>query len=405
MMSARVIYILPSPLSPRDVERFGIDVLRKSGFFAEAWDISPVYFLRSTPQCASDPSKTMAKVFSTESDLLAAVEGLTVNDVVILLTAYEPHPSPEVKRLRRALAERQAFIGVATSALVANDSKAFLRRFTLRKRRGLGCKHLLRQIASAWLRVWWLPLWGTRRRLRAGYFSLDTTWVPTTTEGIDPLLVTKTTRIRPIHSFDYDKLLDAPNCSDLPQGGLVVIDTMGPFNPDYVMNDIHVPDLKGEDYYTALSAFLRQLTEVSMLPVAVAAHPRSPRGFIEPYLEGFSVHYGQSIPLIRDASACVVMGGSTMLGIIAYLRKPLVLVTSKSFGPIDRRLVRDYSKLLGVGVWDADAPLRSWSLPLVDREKMDAYARAVVKLPGTPEAKFWQVVSADLAMREGQSSR
>lgn len=396
MSVSRVIYIVDSPLSTRDAERFGIDRLIRHHLDVEVWHVGALYYKLHEAQVIEDPTTHKVLRLTSEAVLTAKLGALGQSDVVVLIAGIQPLRDRTLKAFRMALARTQATICAVHSGLVADDTTAMLSRFSFAKRFYLRVKHLANKARHMWFRIWWSDLWGTSRRVEHGLPLIDIAWVSTSPRAIDPLLLGRRTSIRPIHSFDYDRLLEALPDNLLPSGGIVVIDTMGPLNPDFSMNGVHVPNLDADRYYETLREFLSRIHHLSGLPVVVAAHPRSPRGLIEPYYDHSRMVYGKTIPLVRDASVCVAMGGSTVLGMIATLRKPLILATSASFGPIDNRLVRRNARLLGLKTWNIDRPVTNFSVPQVNTKKYESFSRRFVKLPGSPDGLFWDIVARDL---------
>lgn len=197
-----------------------------------------------------------------------------------------------------------------------------------------------------------------------------------------------------IHTLDYDLALAARGSNRTSAPQVVLIDSMGPLHPDYLL--LGGSSISIQDYSEIVCRGIDQIEKQLGTDVVIAAHPRANKGVMEPWYGGRTLIYGKTTELIADATAVIVANGSTSIGMAAVFQRPLVLLSSSRFDPIIQDTIKAFAQALALPLIDLDAP----ELPLftlgINEEAYAQYVQNYIKLPDTPEKPFWSVVASEI---------
>jgi len=236
----------------------------------------------------------------------------------------------------------------------------------------------------------------------AGIGAFDHIWAGTQVSEIAFSLRSDPSKITFIHSLDYDQFRNLPP-SEPTNPFICFITGTGGLGGDSTM---WIPD-PGQlqafrlDYFQRLNEVLDAVEERFNLPVVIAAHPRVSPGLYRPWVEGRKVVHGQTIQLIAQSSL-VLAHDSTSIAVVALTRKPLLLVYLGDFAEtIDNPLryhesIASFASLLGCAT--IDWTQQNWSDKLketsteIDMARYDQYVSKLMKLPGSIDHPFWEVV-------------
>ena len=149
-------------------------------------------------------------------------------------------------------------------------------------------------------------------------------------------------------------------------------------------------------YFPALCRGLRRISALLNVGLRVAAHPRSSyRHHGDDYFEGIPVEYGKTAELIRDCRL-VLCHYSTAAQFAVLFKKPAVFVTTDELASSPGgKHVAEFASVLGKSAINLEGDLDSvdWQKELrVDRDKYDAYRNEYIKIDGSPEIPFWDIV-------------
>lgn len=163
-----------------------------------------------------------------------------------------------------------------------------------------------------------------------------------------------------INSSDYglyQRVVSDP--SRVVEGDYILfLDEYLPLHPDFEM--FGVATIPVEPYYAQLNRFFTQVEQQTGLRVVVAAHPKAMRYQEEDFFEGRSVYFGQTAPLVKDASY-VLSHGSTSLGYAAMFGKPAAVLLSQSIKKVMCGYYEGfkfYAQTLGLTTIHFDEPLQ-----------------------------------------------
>ncbi|MFA4981104.1 MAG: hypothetical protein WC592_01365 [Candidatus Omnitrophota bacterium] len=210
------------------------------------------------------------------------------------------------------------------------------------------------------------------------------------------------TRVIWAHSLDYDKYLEYCLSDRIPliDGGYAVfLDEYFPLHPDYnIKGGMHKnpfsEDRQGE-YYTGMNRFFSYLENRIGIPIAIAAHPKSKYEDMPGVFGERKMFKGKTIELVSRARY-VIAHVSTSVNFAVLFRKPIVFVTmnameSTPYGP----LISNFASQFNERVVNIDLDPAGWPAkePVIVAEgPYKEYVRRFIKTDGSPQLPFWQIV-------------
>jgi hypothetical protein len=186
----------------------------------------------------------------------------------------------------------------------------------------------------------------SRMRIRGNIRPLDHIWAGTRVSGKASFFLSPSTTVTYIHTLDYDLALTARGSNRTSAPQVVLIDSMGPLHPDYLL--LGGSGISIQDYSEILCRGLDQIEKKLGTKVVIAAHPRANEGVMEPWYGGRTLIYGKTTELIADATAVIVANGSTSIGMAAVFQRPLVLLSSSRFDPIIQGTIKAFAQALAL---------------------------------------------------------
>jgi hypothetical protein len=210
---------------------------------------------------------------------------------------------------------------------------------------------------------------------------------------IDRKIIKESTRMVPIHSLDFDLILDRKEVTSANQAvapHTVYVDALGPLHPDLRAFRTEL-GFSQKFWFERIRGLLHHVTDVDGIQPVVAGHPRGIGVSMFELYAPYEVVFHKTADLIRNAKL-VVAEVSTSIGLVAWYKKPLALIWLPGLPAWSQRQIATFQEALGCEVWDVTADPSTWAPPEVNEEKYDEYIRNHVKLPGTPMKKFWDVV-------------
>ena len=402
MSIRRVIYLVESPLTPRDYGRFGLGVLAQAGLAVETWDVHGIFLPRDDADGIERASGCVIHEFTSMDDLTEACEELTEETAVILVCAVYAGELARLLPLVRALMRGNAVLATIASgdrpAIPVDPGVRLSRAGRVRRsitsmRTGQDSVGAVVRKAVSRARAWALV---AASRLRPGTVRpLSWIWAGTSIDVVDPLFVGAQTRVRFIHALDFDRILSGATDVRPANSSIVYLDAMGPLHPDFAVLGIDV-EVGAAEWFAAINAGLNVIEDSTGERVVVAAHPRAQAGSMDQWYHGRKVEYGDTESLIRNSSSVLISDPTTSIGMIAWHRRPATVLRGRRL--FDSHLIEldQYASLLNFEVVDLDSIPPSWQPPSVDEAAYASFVTSYVKRPGTPMLPFWDVVASDL---------
>jgi len=197
------------------------------------------------------------------------------------------------------------------------------------------------------------------------------------------------------HNLDYDIYLGLQSVEVPAEEYAVFIDQDLCSHSDNIRENIdsYVTPSK---YFPALCRGLKRISALLTVSMRIAAHPRaSCRDRGADCFEGIPVEYGKTAELIRSCRL-VLCHYSTAAQFAVLFKKPVVFVTTDELASSAvGRYVADFAAALGKPVVNLDGDLESvdWQKELrVDDQRYDAYRNEYIKIDGSPEMPYWEIV-------------
>lgn len=397
-MVKRVVCVVDAPLSKRDRDRFGIDFLKSSGLEVEVWAVDEIFQPRSDgikPSVDGIDYRTM----TSDAELVAAVDGLADDDVIVAMCGMLVGQEAQFARLRDLLLSSRARVGAVSAGtrppqvggLTSSAVRARLRRAWNEIKAGrMGPAIALRRAAAVTAGAVGLGAASPPRRSR----SLVWAWTGPAVEVLDPALLDPGTRVRALHTWDYDAELREP-AQRHARSGAVYLESMGPLHPDF-------PTLGMQCYLTPAEWFAyvnQELSEIERKlgePITVAAHPRAENGSLDAWYPGFHVTYGCTRELVANARLVLAAEPSTAIGLCAIYDTPALLLRPPSAFPDHLEDLAAYAEALGLLSTSADEFPIAWERDAALGSQRHEFLATCIRNPEASAQPFWMSVLADL---------
>ncbi|KOR36686.1 hypothetical protein AM228_10960 [Planktothricoides sp. SR001] len=382
-MIKRIVFFIESPLTKRDYNRFGTEILINNGFIVEFWDftpfINPLVFAKYTP-----PDKFTfegLKLFYSKSAAIKSIKKLSYKEtLVVTFLDYQ------IKTLEiyQTLSFRKILYGTAAiGSLPSNfSSKRNIINYLLLKLSNQPLsliRAIFNRLTPQWLGVKPMNfvLLGGERAGKKNPTDINTEMIHACT-------------------FDYDLYLQEKfHKENEYEGSIVFLDVYLPFHSDYLHMGVPAP-CKPEEYYPPLVNFFETIESALNSKVVIAAHPRSSYENHPDYFGGRKVLRGLTSRLVKQ-SKCVIAHGSTALNFAVIYEKPVLFVTLNILQNYKHYQLGKFYELmantLGNELINLDEPRNiDWQAELeIDHAAYKMYRDSYIKSPLAPEKPCWQI--------------
>jgi hypothetical protein len=379
-----IVYLVEQPLDERNYDRFGIQSWTDSGWNVEVWDLTPWAYPRAWKNFIETgyKFKEFAGYFpiATKRQLMrrnSASGG--VGHFIDFTGEHLCSMHARLSLMRRGAARVICSTG---SIPIPDDNQ---KRGTLSKIRKIFVRGPM--FSARWL------ISVLVAKVTAKFCTPEMAAV----SGQESLASAGQSReILKAHNFDYDIYLRLRRSQQAAAADYVVfIDQDYCFHSDNFYYEIPFL-MTPERYFPAVCNGLRAISQTLGVAVKIAAHPRaSYRTKTHDYFEGFPVEYGKVGELIRDCKA-VVCHDSTAIQLAVLFSKPLIFVTTDELIPsMGGKSTAKVASVFGKSAINLDRDLHTvdWQKELsVDARKYAEYKTKYIKLDGSPEIPFWQIV-------------
>ena len=391
---------MEATLCQRDLERYGIGIMKDNGFCVEIWDFTP-FISPETHNTVKVPDpidyqKNNCRLFIEKAKVIQEIKNLKQDTMIICIMFFDY----EHYFLYRELSKQNilfSFIITNTNPIFKNNSVgnhfynkywptnfvSKIKKLNLEKIK----KYIFYRAPSSLLMIQFPEF-----IFAGGYTSIINYKFP----------IGKKTKIIWCHTLDYDlylKDLRKPsNIKFKDEDYIVFCDEYTPFHPEYIRRNIKYP-ITPEIYYPTICKFFHNVEKETGLKVVIAAHPRSKYEEHPDYFDGRKVIRGKTLELVRD-SKFVLMHGSTSLNFAVLYNKPVIFLYM-----VKMRLpshlgnhVRVFSSALNKGFITIDSDYKiDWDKELkIDEEAYANYKEKYIKRRNSKEEFFWQIVADEI---------
>lgn len=393
-MIKEICFFIQTPLTKRDYDRFGSEVLQSRGFKVIFLDltriINPEYLNKYQPSDLSDFQNVV--IFYSQKEVINYLKinnnffGIdmitaTVNSMFLYqaLKRYNiqyascytnsiPLPIPTYKKKDiDSIKKTKRILKHLMQGYIFNDIKEIFDKFLL-----LLFEDLFQPPAFVLL--------GGR--------------------SYSPILPkpTKDTKIIWAHTFNYDLYLKYKFHRPEPivQGDyLIFLDEYFPFHPDSLISGSCKVSVSPQKYYGGLNRFFSYIETELGLPVVIAAHPSSRYDLYPDYFQGRKVIVGKTIELVYYAKV-VLAHSSTSINFAVLYKKPIIFLTSDEIEKNNPgSFICNFAKQFNKEPINVDGEL---NLNLdeefkIDEDRYALYCLNYIKVPGTPDKPLWDIVA------------
>jgi hypothetical protein len=222
-------------------------------------------------------------------------------------------------------------------------------------------------------------------------------WAGTMLAPISNRIIDVNTKIRYIHTYDYEDAKKYLSSQNDARDYVVFLDSMGPDHPDYGVIEKNPYKINTVEYHDGVRSALAKIADDSSLEIIVAAHPRAITGTLDSLFQPFKVQYGMTPELVSRAKIVLDASSSTAASFAVVNRVPIVYLSSLQFGPYINLSQKTLAKLLNT----FSVPLQNvgeveWKNIDVDEASYIDYETTFIKRPGSLMEPFWHQVIRDL---------
>jgi hypothetical protein len=388
----RIVYILETPPSKRDYDRYGINYAKTSGNITEIWEISQIIFPKYHKNL--DTGYGLSKAIKSVIQFRKHISKLQDHDVIIFIGCiFNPVNFQHLFTLLQLRGIKCKTSAVFISGLPATSEKASQKFDIIQVIQKL--KNYKQYILVFLFKI--LKNKRIKFQNMLNLKSLDFIWTSRNFEDIPSLFLNRDTVIRAIHTFDYDEILQEIKNDITHNNKYVLLDSMGPSHPDYKLGSYKNSssiEMWKEKVCKALDNFEIEIQS----EVIIAAHPKAEQQILDYLYAGRKIISNQTCRLVRGAKAVIIPEGSTAISFAVFFEKPIYFFDSEIFAPNVRKLVKDMSRLLDMPVLNIDSEFYLNSIAEVDKAKYFSYVNMYLKQENTKKEFFWHTVFKDLQL-------
>jgi len=409
MTIKEICFLLQTPLTKRDYDRFGIEILRSRGFKITILDatkiLQPGYLAGYQPHdcarheniiCFENKDELVDYLKKNKDVLFFDNAGLSKNSLFVYQTFKENNI-----RFARVCASLIPMPGLNEKSFIYYVKRLlrFYKTYNNAKKMILNIqKFLIDRLRRFFVSTELVfPKLNGPHYIIAGGRECASLFD-------EPPAADENTQIIWAHALDYDLYLENRCSLTEADNYCVFLDEYLPYHPDCLTLEDGGPSVNAEKYYSSLNKYFDQLEYKYGLPVIIAAHPRSQYDRLPDCFKGRRVIRGHSIELVTR-SKFVMIHCSTSISFAVMYRKPLVFITMNEIEKtVYRDLVKSFARQFGKKPINID---KKDSLNLdgelsVNEKAYSRYSCNYIKIPGTPEKPFWEIVADKiLAFEEG----
>lgn len=392
-MTKDICFFIQAPLTGRDYDRLGIEILRSRGFKVSFLDLTmilnPEYVKKYTPPDPIDfKDVCIARKWHDISGYLKN------NDIFLAvdLVGATPKSIPLYRILKKYKIRYANFCAnsiPASQPSYKDQNIRFpekIRRIFMRLKNPNIIKDIIEIVSRMTLLLHTNDIQRPAIILEGG--KMRSSRLPKPSAGAGTISA---------HTLDYDIYLKHKSqVTNSPSNdSIVFLDEYNPFHPDFLVNTNTSFSLDPDVYYGGLSRFFSYLEKRTGLPVKIAAHPRSRYDLHPDFFQGREVILGKTIELVYDAKF-ILAHASTAINFAVLYKKPIIFLTSDqiiktSYGLSIRTFASQFNKI-PVNVddysgFDIDSQIS------FDNTRYEQYRSSYIKSPGSPDKFFWDIVA------------
>lgn len=378
----QVIYLISSPLSKRDFDRFGIRNWLDSGWKVKVFDITKFLYPEYWDYISGDQLSIKfqgLRIINNFREIITLFEDIKSKVVFIDLLKF----SKMEEKIRNAARNHGPLVKIKLGSIPKVELKRdilslfsllknpliFFKKFKIYLKRKFEINRSLNYTPD------YLVAGGKNSISRINY---------------------KTTSLIRAHNLDYDFFIK-DNDIKKKTFSLVFLDECGPYHPDFNRLNIK-PFMTADKYYPIIDFGLSKIAKSLNLNVKIAAHPKSDyRNKYSKYTH--PIFENKTFELIKEADVIVTLG-STALQWAVIMKKPIIFITTNEIqnsvnAKAYSKFIDFYAQTLGKKVLNLSnvSKVNDFKEYLaIDEEKYENYIDNYVKMKGSPKKLIWNIV-------------
>ncbi len=384
----KIVFLIRTPLMKRDYERFGCDLLCKRGFRVEVLDVTEMTnpdYLQAVDEKELSNVPIVTKI-SNNSEISEYLK-LNAKDSFFIVFTDVDFCTANIFRLFKVFGIRYARCNVNSIPM----DLSLIRGNNLFDRISKITKKIIKRQINYKESFFAFCL---RFNFFKSFFLAPTcvlvggkkhSEVKLQKEGI--------TKEVYIHTMDYDVYLKQDN-KNVQNGHAVFLDEYAPYHPDYKINkSFKAPN--ASDYYTSMCNFFDNFEKIHNMKVIIAAHPRSDYSDKKYVYGGREILKGQTIDLIAN-SKIVLIHSSTAINFAVLFQKPMIFLTTNGLEQTSQKpIIRSFAKQFEQQVINVNEVKKIYFTDAdhLNLTAYENYKNNYIKVNGTPEKLFWDVVA------------
>lgn len=391
----KIIYLLDNLFCKRDYERFGIELLKVNGFEVLVWDLTAIlnpdiYYNITVP----DPIEYEGyKLFSEVSAVCNDILNMG-NDCLFLFFADY---TPKIYPILRLISRKKLPYCIDRSG----DCRPILTDYIEETSKPITMKAALLQLMAGIKKITYKSL-KVSIFVRLPYRLLNLRPADFIIGGAAKsnmrsyrFPVGPKTKILNIHYYDYDNYVAErrkKNVIDKFTG--VFLDQYIPFHPDNLLYDPS-SEIEEEEYYPYLRNFFDYLEATFKVKIIIAAHPRAHYENYSDYFGGRPVIRNKTCELVSKAGF-VLAHHSFSLNYAVLFNQPILFLTTDKMQKREHGVyINLMATILGKSPIFIDKPYNiDWEKEkIVDNTRYYEYKQRHIKMEGSEELSYWQVVA------------
>lgn len=381
-MIKKVIFLLESPFTKRDFERYGIEILKNHEFVIEIWDISPFlnpnFYKNHIPDDLLKP--IYHKLLKSKIEIKNLLFKLKKNDIIMSLISVN---------------KRSVFIFKFLSSNKINFGFSFVNTIPV----SLSPLSLKNRFLNLIIN----PKLFIERILNLGSFNKSFKTYPNYIivggkRSLDLVkkknLITEKTTIIKTHTRDYDIFLKNKNIkSSFDEDFIVFLDEFAPYHPDSLFF-ANRPDCYPETYYPDINRFFSNIEMKTKLKVVISAHPRSNYNKIGNPFDGRKIIYNDTPNQVKN-SKLVLVHASTSVNFAILFNKPLISINSSKYSKSYQHSINVLSNELSINSYDISKKIKGNFLKNFnfDQKIYNKYKELYIKTRDSENLNQWDIFS------------
>ena len=370
----KILYLIASPLSPRDYERFGIDTWLERSWEVAVFDFTKLLRPDFYEYIDGDHLSVRFSGLTIVKDLEEAYTSISNFGAKFGINLL--HGSEFEREIIKNISKQIKLIKLTLGSIPLHKS-------TLTELFKKGIRNPSK--VSSYIQQKVIPVKTDSLHVVGGTASI-------------PANVNKDEIIY-AHNWDYDIYIKSRK--ETLSEHILFLDEEFPFHPDFVFSGI-TPPVSPEKYYPEINKYLRKVQRQKNLPVIVALHPRANKTRSESWFEFDCIQFN-TFELVQKSSI-VLLHCSTSIQFPILLEKKIRLLTTNE---IEKTVYGKHIEMFAKEIGQKKINISNCEVAVED-EKIDKvmrnnYIKKYIKCGGPKNSTVWDIIISKFDKKSNQN--